>query len=93
MHHSDVEHRRLTLGREALAKCRRHVVPQPVRLADDEGLQLRIVQGRGALLLQVGDCRARWALLRASADGVYQMGEVQARSWPVSGHDVGRGQS
>jgi len=31
------------------------------------------------------------AFLRASADGVYQMGELQARSCPVSGTTLGGG--
>ena len=69
-----------------------HVVAHPEGLADDQRLQLRIAQ-RGCALcfFRSATVMPAGAFLRASALGVYQIGEVQARSCPVSGTTSGGG--
>ena len=63
-----------------------HRVAHLERLPDDQLLQLRIVERRGALLLQIRHRHAaRSALAAPSAVGVYQIGDVHARSCSVAG--------
>ena len=89
---ADAEHDRLTLGREVLAELLSgHVVAHPEGLADDERLQLRVTQGVAPFFFRSATVIPAGAFLRASADGVYQIGELQARSCPVSGTTSGGG--
>lgn len=67
------------------------VIADPEGLADDERLELGVAQLGCPFALRSATVMPPEAALRASALGVYQIGELQARSCPVRGTTGGGG--